>query len=100
MPMSRHARMMRTAISPLLAMSTFCTACGLAGLIASERDVAVFLGWVLVALGVERGEAVDQLRACLVRPDDFVDEAALRRHVGVRELLAVLRNLRGARVLD
>src|SRR5207244_4772144 len=66
----------------------------------SERNVAVLLWRVLVALGFQRGEAVDQLRARLVRPDDLVDEAALRRHVRIGELLAVLRDLRRARRRD
>src|SRR5258705_11081110 len=90
MPMARHAGMMRTAISPRFAMRILFIG-------GSERNVAVLLRRVPVALGLERREPVDQLRARLARTDDLVEEAALRGHERVRELLAVLRDLRRAR---
>src|SRR5215213_8332215 len=95
--MSRQARMMRTAISPRLAIRILLTAWLAADrVIVSERDVPVLLWRVLVALRLERGEAGDQLRARLVRPDDFVDEPALRRDEWIGELLAIFGHLRGA----
>src|SRR5204863_9332865 len=85
--------MTRTAISPRFATRILSTARSRdRPLHRSEWDVAVLLRRVLVALGLERGEAVDQLRARLMGTDDLVDEAALRGDVRVCELLAVLGN--------
>src|SRR4051812_33231568 len=89
MPISRHARMMRTAISPRFAMRILFMGC-------SERNVAVLLRGVPVALGLERREPLDQLRTRLPRTDDLVEEPALRGDEWVGELLAVLGDLRGA----
>ena len=60
--MSRQARMMRTAISPRFAIRILFTARSDA---SRAGDVAVLLGRVLVALGLERGERGNQLRARL-----------------------------------
>jgi hypothetical protein len=55
-----------------------------------ERDVAVLLRRVLVALGLEPRQRGDEPRARLPRPDDLVDEPARRRDVGIGELLPEL----------
>src|SRR5688500_15354988 len=91
-PISRQARMIRTAISPRLAISTL-TARRPGAL--SQRDVPVLLRRIAVAFGLEAGERGDQLRARLAGWDHFVDEAARRRDVRVRELLAELRDALG-----
>src|SRR4051812_34334992 len=56
----------------------------------SERDVAVFLGWVLVALGLEHLERIDELFAGLARLDDGVDVAALGGDIRIGELVLEL----------
>src|SRR5687768_9592237 len=60
-----------------------------------ERNIPVLLRRVLIALRLERGERGDQLRACLSRLDDFIDESPRRRDVRVGELRAVLGDPRG-----
>src|SRR5688500_6540631 len=80
-PISRQARMIRTAISPLLATRIF---------IRSERDISVLLRGVLVPLGLEGGEGGDQPGAGLARTDHFVHEPARGRDVGVGEFLLEL----------
>ena len=64
-----------------------------------ERDVAVLALRALHALGPQRLERRDQLRARLVRHDHVVDVAALGRRVRVREarLVVVDQLRRGAR---
>ena len=56
----------------------------------------MLLGRVPIALGVERLQRSDQLGAGLPWQDDFVDEPALRGHIGIGELFAVFLDLRGA----
>ena len=57
----------------------------------SQRDVAVLaLRARLDALGLQRLERGDQLRARLVRDDHVVDVAALGRRVGVGEARLVV----------
>src|SRR5262249_50664071 len=100
MPISRHARMMRTAISPRLAMRILfngARAFGLASVFYRlERYVAVLLRRVLVALVVEVFQGGNQPPAGIARPDDFVDEATAGRNIRVGELLPELRHLVGA----
>src|SRR4029450_3937240 len=86
-PISRQARMMRTAISPRLAMSTL-TAHPRGGM--SQRDVPVLLGGIAVAFRLQPGERRNQLAARLSRMDHFVDEPAGRGNVRVGELLPEL----------
>src|SRR5688572_2202385 len=74
-----------------------CRRAGPAGERRLQRDVAVLLGRVAVALGLERPERGNQPGARLPRHDDFVDEAALRRDVRIREFLAILGDPGGAR---
>src|SRR5262249_18283534 len=57
---------------------------------ASQRDVPVVLGRVLVALGREDLERLDQLPASVAGLDDFVDVPAFGGGVWIGELLAVL----------
>ena len=110
-PISRHARMIRTAISPRLAIRTFTIAAchrrrclrsvpepwaadrAAAG---SERDVAVLLRRILVALGLEVASAAISLARVWRGLDHFVDEAARGGDVRVGELLAELRDALGA----
>src|SRR5688500_6535115 len=101
MPSSRQARMIRTAISPRLAMRTRpkggrrgpslrkdIIASGPAGSVsgpasatwepattASERDVAMLLSGVRVALVGKHLESADKARPRLRWPDDVVDVA-------------------------
>src|SRR6185295_7595142 len=49
---------------------------------ASERDVAVLLGRVRVALVAEQRQRVAQARARVAGANDLVDVAQLGRHVG------------------
>src|SRR5687767_9808897 len=46
-----------------------------------ERNVAMLLGWVLVALVIEGGQRLHQLGARGPRQDDLVHVAALGRHI-------------------
>src|SRR5262247_1843387 len=71
MPSSRHARMIRTAISPRFATRTRRKS----GL--SEGDVAMLLRRVLLALVLQDLERTDEFRSRLVRLDDLVDVAEL-----------------------
>src|SRR5258708_4057657 len=97
-PSSRHARMTRTAISPRLATRTFTTliVCGPRGpgeLVGGvgrvlQRNVAVLLGRVLVALGLEAGQRGDEFRAGLAGGADLVAEPAPPPDLDLRELLA------------
>src|ERR1700683_1917154 len=89
--------MMRTAISPRLAMRTFFNWI-LATILASQRIVSVFFGGIPVALVLEILERRDQLPPRLPRMDHLVHEAAPRRNVRVRELRPELRHLLGARL--
>src|SRR5437763_2382685 len=57
---------------------------------ALQRKVAMLLGRILVTLGLERRERVDQARPRVARVDDVVQVAPRRREVGVGELLPVL----------
>ena len=85
--------MTRTAISPRFAIRTF-----LKGFMNRlERDVAVLLGGVLVALGGGHLQAGDDLAPRVAGQDDLVDEAAVGGHVGVGELLAELGHALRAR---
>src|SRR5689334_10208306 len=81
--------MMRTAISPRFATSTRRKS-GRAPL--SERDVAMLLRRVLVALVLEHLERADDLRARVLGLDDLVDVAELRGLERVRERAAVIRD--------
>ena len=101
-PISRHARMMRTAISPRLAIADDLHWCQ-SGMFAVllRRDC------LLSRLVLEPGERGDQLRGRVcARLDHFVDEAARRRHVRVGKLLPELghplraRRLRVRRRID
>src|SRR5689334_16454168 len=82
-PSSWQARTTRSAISPRLAMRTFFST----GL---ERDVAVLLRRILVALPLQRLQRVNQSRTCVRRIDDVVHVAARGGDVRVRKLLRVL----------
>src|SRR5438309_899507 len=63
-----------------------------------ERDIAMLLGRVLVALRLEILERADQLAPRLARPDHLVQKPVRGRDVGIRELLAELLDLLGARL--
>src|SRR6478672_8567108 len=90
MPRSRQARMMRTAISPRLATRTRRNGLSLRkDRSGSERDVAMLLPRVGVALVGEDLEGADEPRPRLAREDHLVDVAARRCDVGVREFLLV-----------
>src|SRR5512134_1174157 len=85
--------MMRTAISPRLAIRTRrnggvlrCAPSLRKDGAASERDVPMLLPWVRVALVLEDLERPDEARARLGWLDDLVDIAARRCDVRVREL--------------
>src|SRR3954464_14616028 len=67
MPISRHARMTRSAISPRLATRI------LSNIDDLERNVAMFLRRVAIALSPQRLERVDQTRTRVARIDDVVD---------------------------
>src|SRR5262245_37429029 len=99
MSSSRQARMIRTAISPRLAISSLRNggACrpslckdgpadGPADgpTAASERDVAMLLSRVDVALRLQELEGPDDPRPRLGRADDVVDVAASRGDVRAR----------------
>src|SRR5437867_3401143 len=60
---------------------------------ALERNVAMLLGRIAVALAGERGERVDQARPRVARVDDVVQIAARGGLIGVREFIAVFRDL-------
>src|SRR5581483_7807159 len=99
MPSSRQARITRTAISPRFATSTRRKRRGaVPG--RSERDVAMLLGRVLVALVLQHLERGDEARAGVLGLDDLVDVAELRRLERVREPLTVLRDQPGSLGLD
>src|SRR5579862_8076802 len=78
-PMSRHARMMRMAISPRLATRIFTG--------RLQGNVAVLLGWILVAFRGQAFEGGDQLGPGRPRLNDLVDVAAAGGDERVRELL-------------
>src|SRR6266576_2859994 len=61
---------------------------------ALERNVAMLARRVAVALGLQRGEGGDQPGAGVARVDDVVEVAPRGRLVGMRELLAILVDLR------
>src|SRR5438034_6075452 len=61
---------------------------------SSQRDVAVLAWGVRVALGPQQRQRRRQACARVARLDDLVHVPALRRHVGVGELLPVLADLR------
>src|SRR5579885_1534532 len=84
MPRSRSARMTRTAISPRLATSTRRKSG------RSERDVAMLLRRVLVALVLQHPQRADQPRARVLGQDDRVDVAKLGGLERVREGPAVV----------
>src|SRR5689334_9903964 len=90
MPRSRHARITRTAISPRFATSTRRKSGG--SVTCSERDVAMLLRRVPVALVLEHLERADETRAGVLRLDDLVDVAELRGLVRVGEGPPVLRD--------
>src|SRR5258706_10496791 len=98
MSRSRHARMIRTAISPRLAISTRRNGgpslrkdvVRVRAAAASERDVAMLLSWVRVALVRQQLERRDEAGSRLGRTDHRVDVAARRRCIGARELGPVL----------
>src|SRR3954447_2990685 len=101
-PMSRQARMIRTAISPRLAMRTrrngspsvgpsLCKdASPIEPASRLQRDVAMLLSRVGVALGREGVEAGDEPRTCLRRPDHVVNVPASGGDVGIGESRLVL----------
>src|SRR6267143_6722827 len=60
---------------------------------SSQRDVAVLLRRVRVALGPRELERGTEARAGVPGLDHLVDVAPLGRHVRMRELLAVLGRL-------
>src|SRR5687768_15037791 len=99
MPSSRHARMIRSAISPRLAISTFFSIDGSTGSTTSQRDVAVLLRRIAIALPLKRIEGLDEARTGIARVDDVVEVAASRRDVRVRELLAIFVDLSIRRAL-
>src|SRR5512146_742276 len=88
-PSSRQARMIRSAISPRLAMSTFVNISAP----TSEWDVPVLFRWVAVPFRSQRLERVDQSRSRIARVDDVVDVSATGSNVRVCELGAVLLDL-------
>src|SRR5262245_5054611 len=90
MPSSRQARMTRTAISPRFATSTRRNI-SRAGVARLERDVAMLLGRVPVALVLQHLEGADEARTRVLGTDDLVDVAELGRLEGIGEGLAVLR---------
>src|SRR5437773_27371 len=57
-----------------------------------ERDVPVFASRVRVAFAGERAQGSYEAGTGLVRKDDVVDVATLRRDVRVREALDILRD--------
>src|SRR5439155_7791495 len=89
MPSSRHARMTRTAISPRLATRTRRKG-GPAARPGSERDVAMLLRRVPVALVLVHLERPDETGARVLWRDDLVDVAELGRLEGVGERLPVV----------
>src|SRR5262249_26028890 len=60
---------------------------------ASQRNIPVLLRRIAVALGVEHLERLDEAPPGVPRLDDLVHVAALRRHEGIGELLAILPRL-------
>src|SRR5437867_5111471 len=84
MPSSRQARMTRTAISPRFATRTRRKSGA-----ASERDVAMLLGRVLLALVLEDLERADDLRSGFVRLDDLVDVAEFGCLEGIGERVPI-----------
>ena len=58
-----------------------------------QRDVAVLLGRILIALVAQHGKRRDQLSSRETRLDDLVDVSPLGGDVGIGELLLVLRDL-------
>src|SRR5262245_1411446 len=88
MPRSRQARMIRTAISPRFAISTRSN--GGSSLrkdeLASERDVAMLLRRIRLALARQHLEGADEAGPRLGRPDHVVDVPATRRDPGIGEL--------------
>src|SRR5215203_6520026 len=104
MPSSRQARMMRTAISPRFATRTRPKGGTRSVAVArsrrsasvrkdtgSERDVAMLLPRVRVALVREELQGADQPRTRLAREDDLVDVAARRGDVRIGERRLVFR---------
>src|ERR1041384_3158831 len=91
MPISRHARLIRTAISPRLAIRIFFTEDFYCNRL--QRDVAVLLGRILVALGLETLERRHELPPRLSRLNHFVDEAAARGHERAGKLLTEFLHL-------
>src|SRR2546428_5378665 len=63
-----------------------------------ERNVAMLLRRIAVALRAERRQSLDQARPAVAGIDDVVEIAAPRREIGVGGLLAILRLLRLRRV--
>ena len=62
---------------------------------ALQRDIPVLFRRVLVALGREHRQGLDQLFAGFVGLDDGVDEAAFGGNIGVGKTLAKLRDFFG-----
>src|SRR5437016_3798787 len=58
-----------------------------------EGNVTVLLRWILVALGLESLEGVDERGSGIAGIDDVVDVAAAGSDVGMRKLLAILLDL-------
>src|SRR5438552_4498024 len=87
MPSSRQARMTRTAISPRFATRTRRKSGA-----ASERDVAMLPGRVLLALVLQDLERADDFRARVLGLDDLVDVAELGGLERIRERAPVLRD--------
>src|SRR5258705_9696160 len=60
-----------------------------------ERNIPVFLGWVLIALVFEHFQRLDQALSGFARMDDGIHEPALGSHVGIGEAVAELFHLLG-----
>src|SRR3990170_6057597 len=97
--------MTRTAISPRFAISTLenIVGCQVGATSApSERNVAVLLRRIFVALAPQALQRIDQGGTRVAGIDDVVEIAVSRRDVGVREFFAILLDLRlrrGSRIV-
>src|SRR4051812_30630434 len=66
---------------------------------ALQRNIAVLLRRIAIALRPQRLQRIDEPRTGIARIDDVVDIAAPRRDVRVRELRRILSDLRVRRGL-
>src|SRR5579862_1805958 len=101
MSISRHARAIRTAISPRLAIRTFFTSLIVAWLpwrfARSQRNIAVFFGGILDPLVLEIPERRHELAPCLARPNHFVEKTAASGDIWIGKLLPEFSDLLRAR---